>query len=67
MLKYYNVEQIIVGHTEVDEVDWRYNGRVIAVNVRHHKNFEKNRSAGLLIEGDNYYSVNYTGDKVPFQ
>lgn len=64
VLKYYDVERIIIGHTEVNEIDWRYNGRVIAVNVRHHKNFENNRTAGLLIEGDNYYSINYTGDKV---
>jgi hypothetical protein len=64
VLKYYDVSRIIVGHTEVDEVEWRYNGQVIAVNVRHHKNFEKNGTAGLLIEGDNYFTVNYTGDKV---
>lgn len=63
ILKYYNVNRIIVGHTEVDEIDWRYNGRVIAVNVSHRKNFVSNRSAGLLIEGDKYYSVNYTGEK----
>ncbi|WP_158602501.1 metallophosphoesterase [Proteiniphilum sp. X52] len=64
VLEYYDAARIIVGHTEVDEVDWRYNGRVIAVNVRHYRNFGKHRTAGLLIEGDNYFTVNYTGDKV---
>ena len=64
VLKFYNVKRIIVGHSEVDEIDWRYDGRVIAVNVRHYRNFEKNKTAGLLIENDLYYSVNYTGDKV---
>lgn len=64
MLKYYNADRIIVGHSEVDEIDWRYNGRVIAVNVRHYKSLEKNRTAALLIENGQYYSVNYTGDKV---
>lgn len=64
VLSFYNVDRIIVGHTEVEEIDWRYNGQVIAVNVRHYRNFEKNRTAGLLIEGSNYFTVNYTGDKV---
>lgn len=64
VLKYYDADKIIVGHTEVDEVEWRHDGRVIAVNVRHYKNYDNNRTAGLLIENGNYYSVNYTGDKV---
>lgn len=67
VLKYYDAEKIIVGHTEVDEVEWRHGGRVIAVNVRHYNNYEKNRSAGLLIENGKYYSVNYTGDKTLFE
>lgn len=64
VLKYYDADRIIVGHTEVDEVEWRYNGRVIAVNVRHHKNYNDNRTAGLLIEGNKFHAVNYTGDIV---
>ena len=63
VLKYYKAQRIIVGHSEVEEIDWRYDGRVIAVNVRHYNNFPKNSTAGILIEGDNIYSVNYTGDK----
>lgn len=63
VLKYYKADRIIVGHSEVDEIDWRYDGRVIAVNVRHYRNFGSNRSAALLIENGLYYSVNYTGDK----
>ena len=64
VLKYYKADRIIVGHSEVDEIDWRYDGRVIAVNVRHYKNLNDNRTAALLIENGKYYSVNYTGDKV---
>lgn len=63
VLKYYKADRIIVGHTRVEEIDWRYDGRVIAVNVRHHRNFEPNRTAALLIENGKYYSVNYTGDR----
>ncbi len=63
VLKYYDADRIIVGHSEVDEIEWRYGGRVIAVNVRHYKNFEKNRSGALLIEKGNYYSVDYSGKR----
>lgn len=59
----YSVDRIIVGHTRVEEIDWRYDGRVIAVNVRHHRNIGPNRSAALLIEDGKYYSVNYSGDR----
>ena len=64
VLKYYKADRIIVGHSEVDEIDWRYDGRVIAVNVRHNRNLYENRTAALLIENGQYYSVNYTGDRV---
>ncbi len=64
VLKYYRADRIIVGHSEVDEIDWRFDGRVIAVNVRHYRNLKENRTAALLIENGQYYSVNYTGDRV---
>ena len=62
VLKYYSADRIIVGHTEVDEIEWRHDGRVIAVNVRHYRNYPENRSAALLIEGDKFHVVNYTGE-----
>jgi hypothetical protein len=63
VLDYYNAERIIVGHSEVDEVGWRYGGRVVAINVDHEENYEKRRSAGILIEGDDIYSVDYYGKR----
>jgi hypothetical protein len=64
VLDYYKTKRVIVGHSEVDEIDWRYDGRVVAVNVRHHDNFPQNRTAGILIEGNHIYSVTYSGKKV---
>ncbi len=63
VLDYYKTKRIIVGHSEVEEIDWRYNGRVIAVNVKHYDNFPQNRTAGILIEGNQIYSVTYSGIK----
>lgn len=64
VLDYYNAKRIVVGHSEVDDVEWRYDGRVIAVNVKHRKNYPSNKTAGLLIEKDNIYSVTYSGKKI---
>ncbi len=64
VLRYYDTKHIIVGHSEVNEVDWRYDGRVIAVNVRHYDNYPEDQTAGLLIENGKYYSVSYSGKKV---
>ena len=63
ILKYYGASRVVVGHSEVDEVGLRYNGRVVTVNVAHYDNFPVNRTAGLLIENNRLYTVNYTGDK----
>ena len=64
ILRYYGVRRVIVGHSEVEEVAPRYDGRVITVNVRHYDNYPVNRTAGLLIEGENLYTVNYTGSRM---
>jgi hypothetical protein len=64
VLDYYGGERIIVGHSEVDQVGLRYNGRVVAINVKHAVNLPANRSAGLLIDpGGVLWAVNYHGAK----
>ncbi len=63
VLEYYNAGRIVVGHSEVPEVEWRYGGRVVAVNVKHATNYPQKRTAGILIEQDNIYSVDYYGEK----
>jgi hypothetical protein len=65
VLKYYGVGRIIVGHSEVDEVEWRYGGRVIAINVNHATNHAGGRSAGLLFSGNDIFSVDYRGNRTP--
>jgi hypothetical protein len=65
VLEYYGTDRIIVGHSEVDEVEWRYGGRVIAINVSHATNYAGRRSAGVLFSGDDIFSVDYHGNKIP--
>ncbi len=63
VLEFYGMERIIVGHSEVAEVELRYGGRVVAINVKHANNYPAGRTAGILIEGDDIYSVTYSGVK----
>lgn len=72
VLQYYHIDRVICGHTEVKDVSWLYDGRVIAIDVNHATNWSKRNnamwskqtSAGLLIENDNYYMIDYNGNKM---
>lgn len=71
VLVHFDIDRVIVGHTEVNEIAWKYNGRVVAVNVKHATNWANSlngsstRTTGaLLIENGNYYSVDYKGNVV---
>lgn len=64
VLKFYGVERVFIGHSEVDEVESRYGGKVVAVNTPHYNNYPKNGTGGVLIRGDKIYSVNYRGERV---
>jgi hypothetical protein len=60
-LNKFNVHRIITGHTVVaDTISVHYEGRVINTDTKHAKGL----SEALLIEGNRYYRVNDTGDKV---
>lgn len=60
ILKHYQVERIIVGHTIFDDVSSFYQGKVVGVNVDNEENREKERGRALLIEGNKLFVV---GDK----
>lgn len=66
-LNKFNAKSIIVGHTLQYKVKRLFNGKVIAIDVKHpkdyHKNFPNSTSEGLLIEGDKYYRVHYNGER----
>lgn len=58
-LKKFDVKKIIVGHTIVDSIHSIYNGKIIAIDVNHHK---QNHQA-LIIEKDCFYRMNADGKK----
>ena len=66
-LNKFNAKSIIVGHTLQSKVKRHYNGKVIAIDVKHPKDYQnhwpKGESEGLLIKDNKYYRVLNTGEK----
>lgn len=66
-LNKFNAKAIVVGHTLQSKVNRQYNGKVIGIDVKHPKDYQKNwpfkKSEGLLIEGDEYYRLLHDGTK----
>ena len=64
VLRRYDVDHVIVGHTIFDEVTAFHSGKVIAVNVDNRKNRKKKKSRALLIENTTYSYVNDEGKPI---
>lgn len=66
-LNKFNAKSIIVGHTLQSKVNMQYNKKVIGIDVKHSKDYQKNwpnkKSEGLLIQGNKYYRIFANGDK----
>lgn len=63
----FNAKSVVVGHTLQSKVNRIYNGKVIGIDVKHPKDYNKSfpnqKSEGLLIDGGRYYRVLHSGDK----
>lgn len=63
----FKAKSIVVGHTLQSKVNAKYNGKVIGIDVKHPKDYNKNfpnqKSEGLLIQGNKYYRVLHNGEK----
>lgn len=60
IMKRYEVEHIIVGHTIFKDISTFYGGKVIGVNVDNEENRKKKRGRAMLIDRNAYFVV---GDK----
>lgn len=67
LLATFNASAIVVGHTIQSSVHRRYKGKLVAIDVKHPKDYSKSfpfqHSEGILIEGNQYYRVLHTGEK----
>ncbi len=62
ILDHYGAEAIVVGHTEIDQVQGLYDGRVFGVDVPLH---ELGSFQGLLWEDGVFYRVTGSGEREP--
>tara|TARA_R110002096_G_C14653390_1_gene726659 strand:- start:1270 stop:2442 length:1173 start_codon:yes stop_codon:yes gene_type:complete len=65
-LNKFDAKAIVVGHTLQSKVKTFFNKKVIAIDVKHPKDYHKNwptpKSEGLLIEGDSYFRILSNGE-----
>ena len=68
LLKKFHVKSIVVGHTIQKKVNRSFEGKVIAIDVKHPKDYQKNfphtESEGLLISSGKYFRVLHDGKKI---
>ncbi|MFZ2907466.1 MAG: metallophosphoesterase [Cyclobacteriaceae bacterium] len=64
----FNANAVVVGHTLQSKVTKAFNGKVFGIDVKHpsdHRTeWPSGKSEGLLIEGDTYYRVLASGEKI---
>ncbi len=63
LLRRYDADRLLVGHTIFPDISTFYDGRVIAVNVQNDLNRRKNRGRAVLIEGSRISVVGNRGVK----
>ncbi|WP_299107617.1 metallophosphoesterase [uncultured Tenacibaculum sp.] len=63
----FNAKAVVVGHTIQSTVKKYYNGKVLAIDVKHPNDYLKSwpnkKSEGLLIENNKYFTVLHNGTK----
>ncbi|MDO4164906.1 MAG: metallophosphoesterase [Bacteroides sp.] len=65
ILKKYDAERVIVGHTIFKDISTFYDKKVIAVNVDNQENRDAKRGRGILIEGKKIFVVGDEGKMRP--
>lgn len=63
ILRFYQTERMIIGHTIVDDISSDFNGKVIRIDVRHGTEQFTGKTKGLWIEQGKWYKINDLGHK----
>jgi len=63
ILKFFEVEQIVIGHTVVEDIQLDYNKNLINIDVKHGKEKHSGKTKGILIDGDYVYKIDDQGLK----
>ena len=62
-LKFFQADQVVIGHTVVKEVSSDYNGQVYRIDIGFSPFKFTGKTEGLLIENNQFFRVNDLGDK----
>lgn len=63
ILKFYDAEKVVIGHSIVDDISIGYNNKVIKIDVEHGEDLHSGHTKGLLIQDYNYYKIDDLGNK----
>ncbi|MEM9885967.1 MAG: metallophosphoesterase [Bacteroidota bacterium] len=63
ILKFYDANKMVIGHTVVEDISTDYDGLLIRVDVKHNTNKASGKTKGLLIEKGVAYKVDDLGKR----
>jgi len=63
ILKRYNAQKIIIGHSIVDDISYDLGKRIIRIDVKHGKTKSSGKTKGLLIEEGQEFKIDDLGNK----
>lgn len=63
ILKFYDANEIIIGHSNISDITAKYNDKVILLDVAHGEELHSGKTKGLLIQKNNYYKVDDNNNK----
>jgi hypothetical protein len=63
VLKFYQADKIIFGHTVVENITKEFNGKTINTDVKHGQEKNSDKTKGLLIQNGIEYKINGKGTK----
>lgn len=63
ILLFYQAKKIIFGHSVVDDIKKDFNGKIIAIDVKHSQEKNSEKTKGLLIENGIEYKLDGKGNK----
>lgn len=64
VLKFYQAEKIVFGHTVKDEITKEFSGKTINTDVKHGQEKNSEKTKGLLIENGTEYKIDGKGTKI---
>ncbi|QHL87775.1 metallophosphoesterase [Nibribacter ruber] len=63
ILAFYDVSQLVVGHSVVQDITTDYQGKVVKIDVRHGQEKNSDKTEGILIENNTVYRIDGQGHK----